>query len=261
MNRHHVKLERIDSSAWIIIDRPEALNALNRQVIRELAEALDEVAHRPDVRALVLTGSGEKSFIAGADIGEMHTMSSEEAREFSEAGHRLTARIEQLPLPVIAAVNGYALGGGCELALACDVRIAVRKAKFGLPEVGLGIIPGFGGSQRLPRLIGESTAKVWLLTGEPVSAEQACQVGLVAEVVDSRTALDDRAGRLARTFAARSPLAVAKLKRLIRDGMEAPIESAMQLEIETFSGLFDSEDQREGMDAFIEKRKPRFSRQ
>ncbi|WP_353948211.1 enoyl-CoA hydratase-related protein [Sporolactobacillus sp. Y61] len=240
------------------ISRPSALNALNSRVIRELAEAFDTFAGRSDIRAVILTGSGEKSFIAGADIGEMSAMNPAEARQFSAAGHQLMAQIEQFEKPVIAAVNGYALGGGCELALACDLRIASRNARFGLPEVSLGIIPGFGGSQRLPRLIGEAPAKELLLTGVPVSAERAYQLGLVSAITDSRQELDHQAAQLARTLVSRSPVAVSRLKQLIRKGMDCDLDTALELEIKTFEALFHTEDRSEGMAAFIEKRQPRF---
>lgn len=258
MDDRYVALKTEARTALLTIARPEALNALNTRMLRELEAAFDHLAEEQEIRAVIVTGSGEKAFIAGADIGEMEGHTSEEAERFSRSGHRLMAKIEQLPQPVIAAVNGYALGGGCELALACDFRLASRNAQFGQPEVRLGIIPGFGGTQRLPRLIGPGLAKELLFTGRTIPAERAREIGLVNEVYGSRAELDAHAFQLAETIAGRAPLAVQRIKKLVNHGPEKPFNRALHDETEQFSGLFITRDQKEGMKAFLNKRKPDF---
>ncbi|WP_010632019.1 enoyl-CoA hydratase/isomerase family protein [Sporolactobacillus vineae] len=258
MGYQYVALKTEAHTALLTMTRPEALNALNTGMLRELEAAFDHLAEEREIRAVIVTGSGERAFIAGADIGEMEGHTPGEAERFSRSGHRLMAKIEQLPQPVIAAVNGYAMGGGCELALACDFRLASRNAQFGQPEVGLGIIPGFGGTQRLPRLIGSGLAKELLFTGRTIPAERAREIGLVNEVYASRAELDVHACQLARMIAGQAPLAVQRLKKLVNDGPEKAFNRALHDETEQFAGLFMTQDQKEGMNAFLKKRKPDF---
>lgn len=250
-----VHVERDGFVAQVTIDRPEALNALNEQVLAELAAAVDTIANS-DLRAVILTGAG-KAFVAGADIVQMSTMSAGEALAYAEKGHALLERIEALPQPVIAAVNGFALGGGCELALACDLIYASEKAKFGQPEVKLGLMPGFGGAVRLPRKVGVSAASEWILTGELYSAEQAKAIGLVQEVL-APDALMPHCRRIAETIASRAPRAVAGSKHLLTVGMGLSRAEAAALERQRFSELFETADMREGTTAFVEKREPSF---
>jgi Enoyl-CoA hydratase/carnithine racemase len=245
--------------AFLTINRPEALNALNTKLLCELEGAVDHISEHRTIRAVIMTGSGEKAFVAGADIGEMKDQTPEEAKRFSESGHRLMMKIEQLPQPVIAAVNGFALGGGCELALACDIRLASRNARFGQPEVTIGIITGFGGSQRLPRLVGSGIAKELLLSGAVIPAHRAREIGLVNQVYETRAELDEQALKLAKTIAEQAPLAVQQMKKLINSGLGMSLDQAIQFEAEMFAGLFVTNDQKEGMNAFLNKRRPDFS--
>ena len=238
----------------ITVRREKALNALNRTVLAELAAALAAVT----ARAVILTGAGEKAFVAGADIGEMTDLGPLEARAFAEAGHRIGDLIAALPVPVIAAVNGFALGGGCELAMACDFAIASEKARFGQPEVNLGIMPGFGGTQRLLRRVGAARAAELVLTGDFISAEEALRIGLVTAVVPAGE-LMTRAKAQAQKIADKPPHAVAAAKRALRRGEELPLAAGNELERELFAVLFSTADQREGMRAFVEKRPPRWS--
>jgi enoyl-CoA hydratase len=246
-----------ENIAVITINRPKFLNALNTEVLRELAEAADIIDADSSIRAVILTGSGEKAFVAGADIVEMQNKNVLEGREFSSLGNKAFSKIENLKVPVIAAVNGFALGGGCELTMACDIRIASNKAKFGQPEIGLGIMPGFGGSQRLPRLVGKGIAKEILFTGEMINAERAFQIGLVNRIVDA-TELLEEAKKMAQTIASKSPLGVSFTKKAVNEGTNLDLERAVSLEIELFGSLFSTEDQREGMSAFLEKRQAAF---
>ncbi|PLR97557.1 short-chain-enoyl-CoA hydratase [Bacillus sp. T33-2] len=246
-----------DQVAVITINRPKFLNALNSEVLHELSEAIDEIEKDATIRAVVLTGAGEKAFVAGADISEMHQKNKPEGRDFSFYGNSIFSRLEKLQQPVIAAVNGFALGGGCELALACDIRIASNRAKFGQPEVGLGIMAGFGGSQRLPRLVGSGIAKGLLYTGDMVTAERAYEIGLVNLVVDPSEVLEE-AMTMAKKIAAKSPIGVQYTKKAINEGLDMDIESAISLESDLFGSLFSTEDQKEGMSAFLEKRPPVF---
>ncbi|RYL91015.1 enoyl-CoA hydratase [Sporolactobacillus sp. THM7-4] len=259
MNLQSVEIKTEEHIACLTINRPEALNSLNTKVLKELEEAYNSIARQADIRVVIMTGSGEKAFVAGADIGEMKDKTPDEARTFSQYGQRLMRKIEQLPQPVIAAVNGFALGGGCELALACDMRLASRNARFGQPEVTLGIIPGFGGSQRLPRLVGAGIAKELLLTGAIITADRAREIGLVNEVYETRTELDEKAFQLAKTIAKRAPLAVRQTKQLVNRGLEISLDQALNDEVEQFSRLFETDDQKEGMEAFLKKRRPKFS--
>lgn len=244
--------------AIVTIDRPKALNALNQQVLSELDTALGQVAANADVRALILTGAGEKAFVAGADIAEMSQFSIDQARAFAERGHQVLARLEQLPFPTIAAINGFALGGGLELALACDLLYASEKAKLGLPEVSLAVIPGFGGTQRLTRLVGRGRAQELIFTGDPIDAARAKEIGLVLEVL-APDALLPRCREIALKIASRGPKAVAQAKRAIRDGADRPLPEANALEREAFAATFLTQDQKEGMKAFLEKRKANFT--
>ena len=242
--------------ATITLDRPAVLNALNASLLGELSRALSELDARPEIRAIVLTGSGEKAFAAGADIGELNAIPNAGAgAEKARAGQTITEQIESLSKPVIAAVNGFALGGGCELAMACDIRIASENAKFGQPEVNLGLIPGYGGSQRSTRLVGKGMALYLCLTGEIVDAREALRIGLVERVVPLAELIDE-AHRIATTIAAKAPLAIAACKRAIHRGAHLSLADALEVEAMEFGLLVDSKDFREGTSAFLEKRKP-----
>jgi enoyl-CoA hydratase len=250
----------IDSDGGVTtltVNRPRALNALDAATLRALSEALSGAALSSGLRCLILTGAGDKAFVAGADITAMAQLTQRQARDFAELGHALGDALEALSVPVIAAVNGFALGGGCELALACDFIYAARTAKFGQPEVNLGVIPGFGGTQRLPRRIGIARARELIYTGELISAEEALRIGLVNRVFEPAELLP-RTRAAAAVIASKGPLAVADAKRALRRGADIPLAAAHELERQLFAGLFASEDQREGMAAFTEKRAPIF---
>jgi enoyl-CoA hydratase len=255
MAYQNILLEHDGQIATITVNRPKALNALNSQTLRELTLAVRECA---ESRAIILTGAGDKAFVAGADISEMAPMSPWAAREFSELGHVLTALLEDIPCAAIAAVNGYALGGGLELAVACDMIYASDSARLGLPEVSLGVTPGFGGTQRLVRLVGKLHAKEMIFTGEMVDAKRALEIGLVNAVMP-REQLIAHCRTVAAKIATRGPLAVARAKRLVERGYDMPLRAANRQEAESFALLFDTEDRREGMRAFIEKRPPKFT--
>ena len=242
----------------ITLNRPQALNALNGEMLTELNGLLDHIALDPGVKVVIVTGSGDKSFVAGADIAEMRAMSAMEGRNFGKFGQSVFAKLENLPQPVIAAVNGFALGGGCELALACDIRLASEKARFGQPEVGLGIIPGFGGTQRLPRLIGKGRAKELLYTGDVIDAQEAYRLGLVNKVAAPAELLS-AARALAEKIISRAEVAVKLCKAAVNQGLEMDLASGAAYEAEAFGLCFATADQTEGMSAFIEKRKPGFS--
>lgn len=251
-------LVEFDGPAAIVsINRPKALNALNPDVLRELSDFLACLDEFPATRALILTGAGDRAFVAGADIGSMASMSPEEALAFSRLGHETLRRIEELPQPVIAAVNGFALGGGCELALACDIVIASENARFGQPEVKLGIMPGFGGTQRLTRRVGAGAARLIMYTGEPLKAAEAHRIGLADRVVPAEE-LMTAAKEIAASIAAKAPLAISTAKRVILRGADLDLANANAFEAEAFSRLFATQDQREGMAAFLEKRDPVF---
>jgi enoyl-CoA hydratase len=256
-----VAIERTGYVAIVTIQRPDKLNALNVAVVGELSRAFHNLVHPGDpaeeVRAVVLTGAG-KAFVAGADIAEMATMTTVEAKRFADAGHRLCAHIEAAPFPVIAAVNGFALGGGCELALACDFIYAAEGAKLGQPEVNLGVTPGFGGTQRLLRRVGIARARELIYTGDMITAEQALAIGLVNAVVPAAELLL-RARDTALKIASRGPLAVASAKRVLLRGEGIDLTAANELEAQAFAALFGSEDQKTGMKAFLEKSKATFS--
>lgn len=252
----NVVIERRQNYAVITIDRPEALNALNPKVLSELEMAFDEMAADRAVRAVILTGSGS-SFVAGADIKKMATQSAVESLAMTKLGQRVMRKIELMQKPVIAAINGYALGGGCELALACDILLASEKARFGLPEVGLGIHPGFGGTQRLPRLIGPHVAKELIFTGNQFGARDAERIGLVNKVVAPGDLLPE-AYRIAAKIAEQAPLAVGLAKDSVNRGLEVDMESGLALETASVTLTFATNDQKEGMKAFLEKRKANF---
>ncbi len=252
-----VLLETEGAVATLTINRPQALNALNEAVIRCLHARLMEISDMPEIRAVILTGAGGKAFVAGADIAQMHDMSSLSALEFSDLGHRLGHCISTMAQPVIAAVNGFALGGGCELALACDFIYASEGARFGQPEVNLGLIPGFGGTQRLPRLVGQAMAKELVFTGRIINAAEALRIGLVNAVLPADELLAG-ARKTALTIASKGPRAVSAAKRTIHTGADKTMADACQLEAQAFSGMFETEDAREGMKAFVEKRPAEF---
>ena len=234
------------------INRPEALNALNSQVLSDLDAAIDQAERDEEVYVVILTGDG-RSFVAGADIGEMKKFSAIDGKRFGVHGGQVFLRLENLSKPVIAAINGFALGGGCELAMACDIRLASEKAKFGQPEVGLGITPGFGGTQRLPRIVGVSKAMELILTGKVIGAAEAKAIGLVSEVYPPED-LMDKAMELAEMICANAQIAVCEAKRCIRMGMQADIYTAAAFEAEAFGVTCGTEDKNEGMGAFLEKR-------
>jgi len=251
-----VTVEGGDGIAVVTINRPEALNALNDDVLAALEEAFFSLGRDPSVRVVILTGAG-KAFVAGADIKAMAAFSPLEARAFAQRGQRVFSLIEDFPHPVIAAVNGFALGGGCELALACDLRIAADTAKAGQPEVNLGVTPGWGGTQRLARILGRSAAKLLLFTGDLVTAERGLALGLYSEVVAPGQLLP-RCLELARTIASRGPVAVSYCKAAVNLGTESTLGHGLSHEAELFAQTFATEDQKEGMRAFIEKRPARF---
>src|SRR6267143_5271573 len=254
MAYENILVERDPTISTLTVNRPKALNALNSQTLRELTQAVRECA---DERVIILTGAGEKAFVAGADISEMVPMSPWAAREFSELGHVLTAMREDIPCATIAAVNGYALGGGLELAVACDMIYASDNAKVGFPEVTLGITPGFGGTQRLVRLVGKLRAKEIIFTGDMVDAKQALEIGLVNAVLP-RGELMAHCRKVAEKIATRGPLAVARAKRLVERGYDIPLRAANRQEAETVALLSDTQDRAEGMRAFLEKRSAKF---
>ena len=251
-----VKYEVEGAVAVVTIDRQKALNALNSQVLEEL-DATFKAVDVNTVRCIILTGAGEKSFVAGADIGEMSTLTKAEGEAFGKKGNDVFRKIETLPVPVIAAVNGFALGGGCELAMACDIRIASAKAKFGQPEVGLGITPGFSGTQRLPRIVGLGIAKELIYTADIIDAAEAYRIGLANKVVEPE-ALMEEAMKMATKIASKAPIAVRYSKEAINTGIQTDMDSAIAIEANLFGLCFASEDQKEGMGAFLKKEAPQF---
>ena len=257
MEYRYLLLEKKDGILLVRIHRPEELNALNVDLLSELDCAMAEASAEEEVRAVILTGEG-KSFVAGADIACMSTMDPVEAKAFGSFGAEVFRRIEIMEKPVIAAVNGYALGGGCELAMACDIRIASTKAKIGQPETGLGITPGFNGTLRLPRLVGLGRAKEIILAGETLDAAEAYRIGLFNKVVEPEELLDT-AWELASKIVSRAPLAVRYAKEALNNSMESGFEAAMAMEANLFALCFATQDQKEGMAAFLEKRKAGFS--
>lgn len=250
----NVLLEKKGNIAVATINRPQALNALNSDVLTDLEELVDAVCADSDIRALVITGSGAKAFVAGADIAEMSTLTAEEGEAFGKHGNDVFRRLETLPIPTIAAVNGFALGGGCELSMACDIRICADTAVFGQPEVGLGITPGFGGTQRLARLVSPGMAKQLIYTARNIKADEAYRIGLVNAVYPVEELLP-QAEKLAATIAANAPIAVRACKKAINEGLQVDMDEAVVVEEKLFGSCFQTADQREGMGAFLEKRK------
>ncbi|KPL19038.1 MAG: hypothetical protein AMJ92_04880 [candidate division Zixibacteria bacterium SM23_81] len=258
MNYETLIVEREGDVGLVKINRPDRLNALNFRILEELTSALKDVSQEDAIKVVIITGEG-KAFVAGADIAEMRDMDSLEARTFSRQGQRVLDRIESMEKPVIAAINGFALGGGCELAMACDIRLASDQATLGQPEVNLGVIPGFAGTQRLARLIGEARAKELIFTGEIIDAQTACSYGLVNKVVPADGLLDE-AMTLARKIATKGPLAVSFAKAVIHRGLQVDQGSGTALETDAFALCFASGQAREGMTAFLEKRKPEWGK-
>ena len=247
-----IRYEKNGNIGIATINRPEALNALNSTVISELEQLISEVEKDAELGAFIITGEG-RSFVAGADIGEQSTMDVAAGRKWGQRGSALFRRIEKLEIPTIAAVNGFALGGGCELSMACDIRLASEKARFGQPEVGLGITPGFGGTQRLPRIVGVSQAMELILTAKTIKADEAKAIGLVSEVYPAEE-LMDKAMELANAICANAQIAVCESKRCIRMGMQTDIHTGSAFEAEAFGVTCGTEDKNEGMGAFLEKR-------
>ena len=250
----NILLEKKGYIAVATINRPKALNALNSEVLSDLDELVATVKADDEIRALVITGSGEKAFVAGADIGEMSTLTKEGGTAFGKHGNDVFRAIETLPIPTIAAVNGFALGGGCELSMACDIRICADTAVFGQPETGLGITPGFGGTQRLARLVSPGMAKQLIYTAKNIKADEAYRIGLVNAVYPLEE-LMPAAEKLAETIAKNAPLAVRACKKAINGGLQVDMDKAIVIEEELFGSCFQSADQIEGMSAFLEKRK------
>jgi enoyl-CoA hydratase len=250
----NIRYEKRNNVGIITIARPKALNALNSQTLVELNTVIDMVSVDPEVYVLIITGAGDKAFVAGADISEMKDKNVFEGRQFGILGNKVFRKIETLEIPTIAAVNGFALGGGCELSLCCDIRLAAENAKFGQPEVTLGITPGFGGTQRLPRTVGAAKAKEIIYTGRIIKADEAFQIGLVNKVIPPEE-LMTQAIDMAEKIAANAPIAVKYSKVAIDRGMQCDIDTALLYESEVFAQCFATEDQREAMGAFVEKRK------
>ncbi len=246
-----------DGISTITFNRPETLNALNSELLKEFSQALDEIAANEDIRVLILTGAGEKSFVAGADITELATFNALQAKRFSERGHFMMNKLQELPIPVIAAANGFALGGGCEIALACDFIYASENAMFGLPEINLGIIPGFGGTQRLSRLIGKNIAKELIFTGKMIPASEAHAIGMVNRVC-SQESLMDEVVKTANNIVLKGKASLRAAKQAINSGMNVDLNSGCSIEIDAFSLCMASPDAKEGTSAFLEKRKADF---
>jgi len=253
----YLLLEKEDGIGILYINRPDAMNALNTGVLEEIIQAVGEISRDNEIQVLIITGAGDKSFVAGADIKEMHGLTAVEGREFGYIGQAAFRAIEKLEKPVIAAVNGFALGGGCELAMAADIRLASEKAKFGQPEVGLGITPGFGGTQRLPRLVGEGRAMELILTANTINAEEAYRIGLVNHIYPAADLLDE-ARKMARKIMSNAPLAVKYAKSAVNKGLQTDIDTGMAIEADLFGICFSTEDQKAGMGAFLNKEKASF---
>ena len=243
--------------AWVTINRPEVLNAMNESVLTELVSTIQSCIDDTSVGVIILTGEGDKAFVAGADIKNMQSMEPEDALEFGKTGQQMTLTIENSPKPVIAAVNGFALGGGCEISLACHIRVASETATFGQPEVQLGILPGWGGTQRLPRLVGMGIANEIITTGRMVSASEAKEIGLVNHVVPAEL-LNEKCEKIANQILKNGPNAIAKSLECIREGVGRSTKEGLVIEVENFSKLFGTDESTEGLTAFIEKRSPNF---
>jgi enoyl-CoA hydratase len=258
MGYENLLVEITDKIATITINRPKALNALNTAVLNELGQAFEELGTKEDVWGIILTGSGEKAFVAGADIKEMEPLDEPGAKAFAQKGQQLFTKIERFHKPIVAAVNGFALGGGCELAMACHFRVASSNAKFGQPEVALGLIPGFGGTQRLPRLVGKGAAMRLILTGEQIDAKTAEYIGLVEQVVDLGDLLN-ATGKMMGQIVSKGPVAVRMSIDAINRGLDGSMQQGMDIEAELFGKIFNTTDKEEGLKAFIEKRKANFT--
>jgi enoyl-CoA hydratase len=257
MEYEHLRIEKAERRVLVTIDRPKVRNALSRKTMEELRAVLAEVRADDRLRVLVLTGAGEKAFVAGADISELQSLDPLAARAYARSGQEVTRMMETLGKPVIAAVNGYALGGGCELAMACTLRIASDTARFGQPEVNLGLIPGYGGTQRLARLVGPGRALALLVTGEMIPAEEALRIGLVHRVVPAASLMTEVTA-LADRLAALAPVALRLLSDAVRGGTGRTLDDALEWEAGLFGLVFSTEDAREGIRAFLEKRSPEF---
>ncbi len=253
-----ITLEKKEGYAILKVDIPETRNALSVPIVEYMDTLVDQVAEDPDMRCMIITGGGEKSFVAGADISRLVKMSPEESRYSIEAGHKLFSKIETMDIPVVAAVNGYCLGGGLEIAMCCDIRICSANARFGLPEINIGMIPGWGGTLRLPRLIGESRAKNMLLRGKMINAQTALDYGLVAEVYEDVATMREKAEELARELASKAPLTMKFDKRLVYDAAGKQPTDIAQRDAMTLGFLFTTHDAIEGLTAFLEKRPPRY---
>jgi enoyl-CoA hydratase len=257
MTPENLLLERDGAVLVVTINRPKVMNALNAALFTELSAVVDDAANDAGVRALVITGAGEKAFVAGADINELALQTPVAGRDRARFGQDVFNRIERLGKPVIAAVNGFALGGGCELAMACTMRLAADTAKFGQPEINLGLIPGYAGTQRLPRLVGRGRALELLLSGHSISADEALRIGLVNRVVPAAQLLTE-ARALAHTLASKAPIAVRHILDAVARGLDMPLADAQDYEATLFGLMFTTEDMREGTRAFLDKRKPEF---
>lgn len=257
MKFKNLLVDEKESSVVLTINRPEKLNALNKETVMELHEAFQMIQKRKDIKSVIVTGAGEKAFVAGADIGEIAELDGMSGEAFSKKGSGVFRFIEKMSIPVIAAINGFALGGGCELAMACHLRIASSNAKFGQPEINLGIIPGYGGTQRLPRLIGRTNSLFFLLSGEMIEAQKALELGLIMEVVEPGQ-LIARAKEIARILANKSAVIIEYILQSVDLGLNVNMDEALNIESQFFSKACETEDMKEGTSAFIEKRKPAF---
>lgn len=253
----NILFEEKDEIMFITINRPKALNALNSETIKELGEIITLTAKRKDIKTVIIAGAGEKSFVAGADISEMQSLNAMQARELALNAQKVFSQIENMPQIVLAAVNGYALGGGCELSMACDLRIVSEKAKFGQPEVNLGILPGFAGTQRLPRLVGKGIAKELIFTAEIIDSKRAYEIGLANKIVNHEELLKETE-KIARQIMSKGMFGVSLSKSAINNGMNMDTESSYKYEADMFGLCFSTEDQKEGMNSFLNKRKPIF---